>query len=83
MSLVKKPILDNCNLKGIPKVLVLQHCRGEDEIDRDSDSEGGYETDGAVDERRHRMVNFIGLKNYDMTIDMNDNVFIISLIFQG
>ena len=54
MSLVKKPILENSNLKGVPKVLVLQHCRGVDEIDRDSDSEGGYETDGAVDDRSHQ-----------------------------
>ena len=42
-------------------MLVLQHCRGNDEIDRDSEHEESededeYNTDGAVDEKSHRMV---------------------------
>ena len=40
---------------------MLQHCRGKDEIDRDSEDEDSededdYKIDGAVDEKSHRMV---------------------------
>ena len=80
LSLVKKPILDNCNLKGIPKVLVLQHCRGVAEIDR---ADAVFPTDGMTSEGRHRMVNFISLKVDDISIDMDYNVFIIIFIFEG
>ena len=61
LTLIKKPILENYNLKKNPKVLVLQHCRGNAEINRDSEDEDSededdYKMDGAVDEKSHRMV---------------------------
>ena len=58
INLIKEPILENENLKTVPKVLVLQHCRGEEQIDIDSDSssDSECETDGAAYERSHRMV---------------------------
>ena len=56
INLIKGPILDNPNLKKVPKVLVLQHCRGEEHIDLDSSSDSECETDGAINERSHRMV---------------------------
>ena len=80
LSLVKKPILDNSYLKGIPKVLVLQHCRGVAEIEK---AEVVFETDGNNYEDRHRMVNFISFQVDDITIDMDNNVFIIIFIFEG
>ena len=45
-------------MKKVPKVLVLQHCRGEEQIHHvESDSsDEEVETDGAVVERSHRMV---------------------------
>ena len=54
MALIKKPILENPNLRKVPKVLVLQQCRGRHLIDEDFEPE--YETDGPVSERGHRMV---------------------------
>ena len=59
ISLIKGPILENPNLKKVPKVLVLQHCRGEDHIDLDSSSDSECETDGALNERSHRMVSML------------------------
>ena len=61
LTLIKKPILENDYLKKNPKVLVLQHCRGNAEIDRDpedeeSEDEDDYKMDGAIDEISHRMV---------------------------
>ena len=58
INLIKEPILDNEHLKKIPKVLVLQHCRGDEHIDVDtgSSSDSECETDGAVNEYSHRMV---------------------------
>ena len=57
INLIKGPILDNQNLKKVPKVLVLQHCRGEEHIDLDSSSDSDCETDGALNiEHSHRMV---------------------------
>ena len=61
LTLIKKPILENDNLKKNPKVLVLQHCRGKAEIDRDpedeeSEDEDDYKMDGEIDEMSHRMV---------------------------
>ena len=55
IDLIKRPILDNENLKNIPKVLVLQHCRGDEQIENDG-SVTEFETDGPVTEWRHRMV---------------------------
>ena len=63
INLIKGPILENPNLKNVPKVLVLQHCRGEEHIDFDSSSDSGSEsdceTDGALKEHSHRMVSMI------------------------
>ena len=56
INLIKEPILENPNLKNVPKVLVLQHCRGGDQIDLDSRSDSDCETDGALNERSHRLV---------------------------
>ena len=56
INLIKSPILENPNLKTVPKVLVLQHCRGEEQIDFDSSSDSEYETDGDVNNPSHRMV---------------------------
>ena len=57
INLIKGPILDNPNMKQVPKVLVLQHCRGEEHIDLDSSSDSDCETDGALNiEHSHRMV---------------------------
>ena len=56
LDLIKEPILDNPNFKKKPKILVLQHCRGEEHIDYDSDSDNEMQTDGAVMEYVHRMV---------------------------
>ena len=44
-------------MKKVPKVLVLQHCRGDEQIHVESDSsDEEFETDGAVVEGGHRMV---------------------------
>ena len=59
INLIKGPILENLNLKEVPKVLVLQHCRGEEHIDFDSSSDSDCETDGAIIEHSHRMVSMI------------------------
>ena len=65
INLIKEPILENPYLKNVPKVLVMQHCRGGDQIDLDSRSDSDSEDesddsddeiDGALDERSHRMV---------------------------
>ena len=58
LDLIKEPILENHNLKNKPKILVLQHCRGKEHIDFDSDpdSETEMEIDGPVPEYVHRMV---------------------------
>ena len=58
INLIKEPILDNENLKKVPKVLVLQHCRGDEHIDENtgSSSDSECETDGATYEYSHRMV---------------------------
>ena len=59
INLIKGPILENPNLKNVPKVLVLHHCRGEEHIDFDSSSDSDCETDGALKEHSHRMVSMI------------------------
>ena len=58
IDLIREPILDNPNFKKKPKILVLQHCRGEEQVDFDSDpdSDDEMQTDGAVKEYVHRMV---------------------------
>ena len=57
MNLIKDSILENNNLIKVPKVLVLQHCRGEEQIHIESDSsDEEFQTDGPVVERSHRMV---------------------------
>ena len=58
IDLIKEPILENRNLKGAPKVLVLQHCRGDEQIDVDSgsSSDSEFKADGAVPVYSHRMV---------------------------
>ena len=58
IDLIREPILDNPNFKKKPKILVLQHCRGEEQVDFDSDpdSDDEMQTDGAVKEYIHRMV---------------------------
>ena len=56
INLIKEPILENSNLKNVPKVLVLQHCRGVEHIDIESSSDSECETDGAVNDHRHRLV---------------------------
>ena len=59
VDLIKEPILDNPNFKKKPKILVLQHCRGDEHIDYDSDSDNEMQTDGAVMEYVHRMVSHL------------------------
>ena len=63
MNFLKGPILENPNLKKVPKVLVLQHCRGEEQIDLDSGSDSECETDGAIKEYSHRMVSKLACEN--------------------
>merc|ERR1711924_235128 len=43
--------------RGIPKVFVLNHCRGDYmiDIDTESESETEYQTDGPVTDTVHRM----------------------------
>merc|ERR1712176_355985 len=61
INLIKESILENSNLKNVPKVLVLQHCRGMNQVDikssseSSSDSESDIELDGAVNDHIHRM----------------------------
>ena len=45
IHLIKEPILENPNLKNVPKVLVLQHCRGGDQIDLDSRTDSDSDSD--------------------------------------
>ena len=59
INLVREPILENSNLKNIPKVLVLQHCRGMENIDIESSSDSECETDGEVKHHSHRMVRIV------------------------
>ena len=56
ITLIKTPILENPNLTKVPKVLVLQHCRGIENVVDDLSLDSDYETDGCIIEQRHRMV---------------------------
>ena len=56
INLIKEPILENPNLKNVPKVLVLHHCRGMEHIDIESSSDSECEIDGVVNDHSHRMV---------------------------
>ena len=46
ITLIKTPILENPNLTKVPKVLVLQHCRGIENVVDDLSLDSDYETDG-------------------------------------
>ena len=56
INLIKGPILENPNLNKVPKVLVLQHCRGMENVDFDLSSDSECETDGDSNDHSHRMV---------------------------
>ena len=56
ITLIRTPILENPNMTNVPKVLVLQHCRGMENVVYDINSDSDYEIDGYVTDQSHSMV---------------------------